>query len=81
MTTFDIVMLAVLAVILIVIGFRWFGGGGGSSRKLRLGPWLIALIAMIVVNAALWFILGPRGGFGLFLFLPFLFVGGRRKNE
>ncbi|MBS1261534.1 MAG: hypothetical protein MAG453_00859 [Calditrichaeota bacterium] len=43
--------------------------------------WLIALVAMVVINAALWLWLGPRGGFGLFLFLPFLFLKRGRDGR
>jgi len=42
--------------------------------------WFIAIVAMVVINVILWMWLGPRGGFGLFLFLPLVF-GWRRADR
>ncbi|MCB2211421.1 hypothetical protein KQI52_04860 [bacterium] len=43
--------------------------------------WLIAILSMVIINGILWLWLGPRGGFGLFLFLPFIFFGRARDDN
>ena len=49
---------------------------------MRYSRWVVvAIIAMVVINVGLWLWLGPRGGFGLFLFLPFVFGWRRTKQD
>lgn len=44
-------------------------------------PWVVAVLVMILVNGLLFLLLGPRGGIGLFLFLPLLFGLGKKRQR
>lgn len=55
---------------------------GPAERRPTLfeKPWMIAILVMLLVNGLLFLLLGPRGGLGLFLFLPLMFGLGRKRR-